>query len=297
MRLVRAGIGFSSEPARAESAARAIPLLLSAPPYHEFQTFRLGLADRLPFGTVLAVKAETFLPRWLAVQAAVQWTRISHPWAPVVWLVQPSSPSAMALLVAHAAGMRVRAVLTDGEDPKPGLTRQLCQPADLAGDVLDWLRMRGLALPSQIVSYVSLIISRGPEYATLDQLLHSLQVPERKVQSQFARADAPPPRDWWQAASAIRAALRLQADRRLAVARLAVELGRGNASPLTHQMVRAFGLAPTDARRILGWEPLMDRWVRRHWLRESGLSNGERRRQEALEIVRQCSRCRAGTQL
>ena len=55
--------------------------------------------------------------------------------------------------------------------------------------------------------------------------------------------------------------LALQADPDRPLFDAALDLGYSDASSLSRQMVRVFGLRPGVARSVLGWEPLLDRWL------------------------------------
>jgi AraC-like DNA-binding protein len=59
------------------------------------------------------------------------------------------------------------------------------------------------------------------------------------------------------------AALRLQAARREPLLTVAVECGYSDHSSLSRQSLRLFGVRPGAIRDTLGWEWLMDRWMRR----------------------------------
>ena len=60
-----------------------------------------------------------------------------------------------------------------------------------------------------------------------------------------------------------RASLRLQADQRVPLLTVAVECGYSDHSSLSRQCLRLFGVRPGAIRPTLGWEWLLDRWLRR----------------------------------
>ena len=64
-------------------------------------------------------------------------------------------------------------------------------------------------------------------------------------------------------AEALRAALRLQAHAGASLMVLAVECGYSDHSSLSRQCLRLFGVRPGAIRGTLGWEWLLDRWLRR----------------------------------
>ena len=64
-------------------------------------------------------------------------------------------------------------------------------------------------------------------------------------------------------AHATRAALRMQAEPAAPLLALAVECGYSDHSSLSRQCLRLFGVRPGRIRGMLGWEWLMDRWLKR----------------------------------
>lgn len=278
----RQSVLTSAQRPTAETWFPLTPLFILPPPFVRFTVFGRAFREdvgRLPVGSFMALPVEQgFSP---SLHASILALRRLLPAVPLVLVLRGGTHADVALLARQVVRLGVRAVLIEGERPRPSLVRQMLDPSTLAGDILEWLELRRLAVPLDVKAHVAAIIDRGPEFHSLKALFASLGQSDRTIRDHFSRSGLPAAREWWQAASAVRVALRLQADPRLTVSRLAVELGRPHASPLTHQVVRALGFRPTEVRRMLGWEALLDRWVRRHWLGEDLLAIRDRRAQEA----------------
>jgi AraC-like DNA-binding protein len=163
----------------------------------------------------------------------------------------------------RAGELRVRAVVYAGEPPRPRLRRLLTQPPDLPGDIEEWLPLRLPGLAPGLVQLVGTIVRRSARFAEVGALLASADHAERTVRTWFRRAGIPGPGKWLAVAHAVRAALRLQAEDRAPLLALAVECGYSDHSSLSRQSLRLFGVRPGVIRRTLGWEWLMDRWLRR----------------------------------
>ena len=110
---------------------------------------------------------------------------------------------------------------------------------------------------------IGLIVRLAPGFTEVSALLSTLGHAERTVRTWFRRAGVPGPGKWLAAAHAVHAALRLQAEESVPLLTIAVECGYSDHSSLSRQSLRLFGVRPGVIRRTLGWEWLLDRWLRR----------------------------------
>ena len=75
----------------------------------------------------------------------------------------------------------------------------------------------------------------------------------------------PPPSVWFKILRALRGVLLLQGDSRLSLGAVAHRLGYADQSAFSRQVLSHFGIRPGVARQWIGWEPLVDRWLRSWW--------------------------------
>ena len=237
-----------------------------APPYRSFEAVPDPAAmspDDLPDASVLAVHLPASRETWSEAALLLPRLRARFPAAPVVLRVGPGTDIPAAEWARRAGGEHVRAVLLDDEPPLPRLRRALTDATDLPGQVERWLPLRLPGLPPAVMHLAAEIVRAAPRCADLRELLAGLGRAERTVRTWFRRAGVPGPGKWLAAAHAVRAALRLQAEAGAPLLALAVECGYSDHSSLSRQSLRLFGLRPGAIRGTLGWEWLMDRWLRR----------------------------------
>jgi AraC-like DNA-binding protein len=237
-----------------------------APPYRQFEAVpdvaALAPAD-LPDASVLAVHLAAPEEVWSEAARLVPRLRARFPAAPVVLRVGRGAPMDDAEWARRAGGLHVRAVLPDDEPPLPRLRRALTNSTDLPDEVERWLPVRLPGLPPAVMHLVAGIVREAPGRADVGELLAGLGHAERTVRTWFQRAGVPGPGKWLAAAHAVRAALRLQAEPGAPLLTLAVESGYSDHSSLSRQSLRLFGVRPGAIRGTLGWEWLLDRWLRR----------------------------------
>jgi AraC-like DNA-binding protein len=236
-----------------------------APPYQVFEAVPdpAELAPEvLPDASVLAVHLPAPQETWSEAARLVPRLRARFPAAPVVLRVGRGGDQA-ADWARRAGGIHVRAVLLDDEPPFPRLRRVLTDATDLPDQIERWLPVRLPGLPPAVAHLIGGIVRGAPGCAEVGELLAGLGHAERTARTWFRRAGVPGPGKWLAAAHAVRAALRLQAEEGAPLLALAVECGYSDHSSLSRQSLRLFGLRPGAIRGTLGWEWLLDRWLRR----------------------------------
>jgi AraC-like DNA-binding protein len=235
-----------------------------APPYQVFEAVPdpAELAPEvLPDASVLAVHLPAPQETWSEAARLVPRLRARFPGAPVVLRVGRGGDQA-ADWARQAGGIHVRAVLLDDEPPFPRLRRVLTDATDLPDQIERWLPVRLPGLPPAVAHLIGGIVRGAPGCGQVGELLDGLGHPERTVRTWFRRAGVPGPGKWLAATHAVRAALRLQAEE-APLLMLAVECGYSDHSSLSRQSLRLFGVRPGAIRGTLGWEWLLDRWLRR----------------------------------
>ncbi len=236
------------------------------PPYDRFEVVPdiLALAPGdLPDAALLAIGVASPVETWSEVAALVPRLRARYPAAPLVLRVGPRAGAGDLEWVRRAGSLRVRAVLFEGAPPRPALRRILTDPTSLPDDVEHWVTARVSGLPPAVTRLVGETVRLSPSFGQVGPLLGSLGHAERTVRTWFRRAGVPGPGKWLAAAHAVRAALRMQAEDAAPLLALAVDCGYSDHSSLSRQCLRLFGIRPGAIRRTLGWEWLLDRWLRR----------------------------------
>jgi AraC-like DNA-binding protein len=237
-----------------------------APPYREFTAVPdLGTlrSSDLADGSLLAVGLSAPRDEWPAITALVPRLRARFPAAPVVLRVERRASPEDLDWVRRAGVLQVRAVLFEGETVRDRLERALTDTTDLPEQVEQWLAVRLPRLPPAVAQLIVEIFRLAPLHHELGDLLARLGHAERTTRTWFLRAGVPGPAKWLGAAHAVRAALRLQADQGVPLLTVAVEGGYSDHSSLSRQSLRLFGVRPGTIRTTLGWEWLLDRWLRR----------------------------------
>ncbi|HEX3235453.1 MAG TPA: hypothetical protein VHR41_14740 [Gemmatimonadales bacterium] len=237
-----------------------------APPYREFTAVPELAALRssdLAAGSLLAVGLSAPREEWSAITALVPRLRARFPAAPVVLRVERRASPEDLDWVRRAGGLQVRAVLFEGEAVRDRLERTMTDTTDLPEQVEQWLAVRLPALSPAVAQLIGQIFRLAPLHHELGDLLVRLGRAERTTRTWFLRAGVPGPAKWLGAAHAVRSALRLQADQSVPLLTVAVEGGYSDHSSLSRQSLRLFGVRPGAIRPTLGWEWLLDRWLRR----------------------------------
>jgi AraC-like DNA-binding protein len=188
--------------------------------------------------------------------------RNRFPTAPAILRV-PEVTVDTVRLAQRAVRLRVRAVVSASKPLGEVLRPVLTQPDDLGDDLAEWMALRGRPLPPMVADVVRHLVGQAHRFAQLTDLLARLGQPERTTRQRFQGSRLPPPSAWHQMARALHCAFRIQAQPDARLAMLALELGYSDPSGLTRHLTRTFGLTPRAVRGTLGWEWLVDRWLRR----------------------------------
>lgn len=135
-------------------------------------------------------------------------------------------------------------------------------PEDLAIEVTDYLGWRGFAIDTDTRRLIRRTIEMAGEVRSVSALSRSLYLSRRALGRRFLSRGLPVPSHWLHFGRVLRAALRLQGTTDTLFT-VACDLGYPDGFALSNQMNRLVGVRPIVARECLGWEWMMEAWLKR----------------------------------
>ena len=255
-----------------EPAAPHLPLGRLEPPYTAIEpVVKLDTlaAESLPNGVLLVLDVTCSAEDWLILPDVIPCVRIRVPAAPLILRVHEVTPDAVRF-ARRVEKLGVRAIVSADEPIYGTLRAILTDPEHLADQVIGWLPLCGIRLSSNLSSLIKQIFKRAPQYATLSKLLDETHESATTARWRLRKKRLPPPHCWHQVFRALHTALKIQADPDTPFLKLAMSLGYHDHSALSRQINRNFGLNPGDIRGTLGWEWLLERWLRKQMPKVKG---------------------------
>ncbi|MDH3206630.1 MAG: helix-turn-helix domain-containing protein [Gemmatimonadota bacterium] len=135
-------------------------------------------------------------------------------------------------------------------------------PGDLAGEVTDYLRWRGLGIDRDTIHLIRRILDLSAELRSISSVSRGMYVSRRALGRRLTTRGLPVPSHWLQMGRLLRVAARLQ-NSDATVSSVAFEHGYPDGFSLSNQMERLIGHRPSEVRLRLGWEWLVESWLRR----------------------------------
>jgi AraC-like DNA-binding protein len=159
---------------------------------------------------------------------------------------------------------RPHSILPYHPEPNPNDLRSLlCRtPDDLAIEVTDYLAWRGITVDGDTRRLIRRTIELAGEIRSVSGLSRSLYLSRRALGRRFLTRGLPVPSHWLHIGRILRAALRMQSTEDTLFT-IACDLGYPDGFALSNQMHRLIGVRPPSARDCLGWEWLIESWLRR----------------------------------
>jgi AraC-like DNA-binding protein len=145
------------------------------------------------------------------------------------------------------------------EDLVWALTRP---PEDLPLEVTEYLIWRGIPLDRETARIIRKTVELSAEVRSISALARSLYLSRRALGRRFLNRGLPVPSHWLHFARLLRVAIRLQNSGESVVA-IGFELGYPDGFSLSNQMMRLIGCRPSEVRAHLGWEWVLEAWLRR----------------------------------
>ncbi len=207
--------------------------------------------------------------------SALVWSMAQGRHADVV-ANRPGGLALLAVLPPHDSVAADPAVIRDVQRTRPHgilpyhaapspfeLTAVLRRPpADLGGDVTDYLRWRGLGIDRETAHVVRRIIDLSAELRSVAAVSRGLYLSRRALGRRLLSRGLPVPSHWLQVARLLRVALKLQNEGG-SISSIAVDLGYPDGFSVSNQMERLVGHRPSEVRDRLGWEWILEAWLRR----------------------------------
>ena len=171
---------------------------------------------------------------------------------------------ASAGLALELQQLRPNGILPYHPDPMASDLAQVLRrpPVDLAGEVTDYLRWRGLGVDRDTVHLLRRILDLSAELKSISAVSRGMYLSRRALGRRLTTRGLPVPSHWLQIGRLLRVAIRLQ-NSRATVSSVAFEHRYPDAFSLSNQMERLVGHRPSEVRRLLGWEWVVEAWLRR----------------------------------
>ena len=134
-------------------------------------------------------------------------------------------------------------------------------PGDLGAEVTDYLVWRGIPLDRETARLIRRTLTLSAELRSISALSRSLYLSRRALGRRFLGRGLPVPSHWLQFGRILRVAIRLQNSDE-SVLSVGYELGYPDGFCLSNQMFRLTGFRPVEVRQFLGWEWILEAWMR-----------------------------------
>ena len=241
--------------------AQSLPLSLFAPPYKRLEPLRgddrrfaqptlpgTGLVWQLRHGT------------WSGVFNVVR--RRPPGMALVVVLPKAVDPETEPKLLRVVEACRPHSILPFHPEPHIDDLNDLLrrEPERLSVEVMDYLHWRGITVDIEVRRLIRKTIDLSSELRSITALARSLYLSRRALGRRFLANGLPVPSHWLHFGRVLRAALKLQSSG-MTLAEAASRFGYPDGFALSNQMDRLLGVRPSDARRYLGWDWLVEAWI------------------------------------
>ncbi len=134
-------------------------------------------------------------------------------------------------------------------------------PEDLPQELVDYLLWRGVDADRDTRRLLRRTVELSAELRTITALSRGLYLSRRALGRRMRKLGLPVPSHWLQFCRILRGALKLQNSRENLFS-VAMSLGYPDGFTLSNQMERLTGARPSEARSHLGWEWLVEAWLR-----------------------------------
>jgi AraC-like DNA-binding protein len=232
-------------------------------PYEQFETF--DPAARLDLPDIAGSALLWWLEDAATQEAEFEQLRARPLALPLIVLLPPPKEIRRTLPLLNTLGaLHPRAVLPAGPLGAPDHLRHAlaAPPLSLADAVTSFLVARGVIRNRSVRREIHRIFELAPEVGSIAKLSRRLYTSRRTLGRHFAKLGLPVPSHWLQFARLLHVAINLQ-NETTAVFRIAARTGYPDGFTMSNQMKRLTGYRPTEVRVKLGWEWLVEAWLRK----------------------------------
>jgi AraC-like DNA-binding protein len=184
---------------------------------------------------------------------------------PLLVLLPPAEEIRKALPVLRTLPtLDVRSVLPGATLASPERLRQALtlKPRSLSEIAVRYLVRRGVLRNERARHEVRRIFELAPETPSITKLCRRMYTSRRTLGRHLAESHLPVPSHWLQFARLLHVTVHLQSDPG-AIFRVATRFRYPDGFTMSNQMHRLVGHRPTEVRRLLGWEWVVEAWLRR----------------------------------
>jgi AraC-like DNA-binding protein len=246
------------------SSTRLQPLSFFAPPYRDFLAFD---------------PEEGFLSRFEALWGvALVWNMdsghgeeetkaaVHRPGGVPLIVILPPAPHIRRIrtrVLEVVEDARPQSILPFHPHPDPEEMALLLkrEPEGLPEEVLEYLAWRGIRTDMETRRIIRRIVELSENIRTLAGLARGVYLSRRALGRRFRDRGLPVPSHWLQFSRILRAAIRLQ-NSDTSLHEVSRSLGYPDGFTLSNQMDRVVGIRPSAVRERLGWEWIVESWLR-----------------------------------
>jgi AraC-like DNA-binding protein len=185
----------------------------------------------------------------------------------VVLLPPPSAVRSILDILPLVRHLSPRMILPHGLVDTPYRLRQVLAspPRSIPATLTDYLVRRGLLRRKRAAREFQRIVELAPETRSISGLSRRMYTSRRTLGRHFVATGMPVPSHCLQFSRLFHVALQLQIDDG-AVFRIASRFGYTDGFTMSNQMKRMIGFRPSEVRGLLGWEWIVEAWLKREGL-------------------------------
>lgn len=171
------------------------------------------------------------------------------PIAPILRGIPDLRPKAVIPSAGHGLGTALRALLA-------------APPRTLPVAVADLLELDGMVPDQASRQVIQEVFSAAPQISSIERLAARMCQSRRTLGRFFQERDLPVPSHWLQFARLLHVAIQIQ-NTRLNINRISARFGYTDGFTMSNSMKRLTGYRPSFIREHLGWEWIVQAWIRK----------------------------------